>query len=49
MHVLDNSGLSTREACDRLARETGAEGVQAVGSKFVIYRKSAENPKIELP
>jgi RNA-binding protein len=49
VHVLDNSDYSAREACDQLARETGAEGVQVIGSKFVIYKKSSENPKIELP
>lgn len=49
VHVLDNSDFSPREACERLAQETGAEGVQVVGSKFVIYKKSSENPKIELP
>ncbi|HHY82641.1 MAG TPA: YhbY family RNA-binding protein [Clostridiales bacterium] len=49
VHVLENSELSTREACDILAAETGAEGVQVVGSKFVIYKKSRENPRIQLP
>jgi RNA-binding protein len=49
VHVLDNSDFQPKEACDRLARETGAEGVQVVGSKFVLYKKSAENPRIELP
>jgi RNA-binding protein len=49
VHVLDNSDFQPKEACDRLARETDAEGVQVVGSKFVLYKKSAENPRIELP
>ena len=47
--VLENSGLDTREASDELCRIVGAEGIQAIGSKMVIYKKSEKNPKIELP
>ena len=32
--------LSAREASDAICTATGADGVQAVGSKFVIYRFS---------
>ena len=49
VHLLDNSDLSPKEACDTLAIETGADGVQVVGSKFVLYKKSRENPRIQLP
>jgi RNA-binding protein len=49
VHLLDNSDLSPREACDILAQATGADGVQVVGSKFVLYKKSRENPRIQLP
>ena len=38
--VLETSGLTAREACDALCEATGAEGIQVVGSKFVIWRKS---------
>ena len=47
--VLENSGLETRAASDFLCEKVGAEGVQAIGRKLVIYRKSKKNPKIELP
>ena len=47
--VLENSGLDTIEASDELCRIVGAEGIQAIGSKMVIYKKSEKNPKIELP
>ena len=47
--VLENSGLDTREASHELCRLVGAEGIQAIGSKMVIYKKSEKNPKIELP
>ncbi len=38
--VLETSGYTAREACDELCEATGADGVQCVGYKFVIYRKS---------
>lgn len=47
--VLNNSGLETREASDSVCSILGCEGVQCIGSKFAIYRKSAKKPKIELP
>ena len=42
--VLETAMLSAREAADALCAATGAEGIQVVGSKFVIYRKS-DKPK----
>jgi RNA-binding protein len=47
--VLNNSGYESREASDLICRELNCEGVQAIGNKFVIYRKSEKKPKIELP
>ncbi len=47
--VLDNIDLSAREACNIVTQETGADGVQVIGNKFVIYKRSKERPKIELP
>ena len=38
--VLETSGLTAREASDAICEATGADGVQCVGYKFVIYRKS---------
>ena len=38
--VLENAGLTAREACDLLSRRTRSEQVQVIGSKFVLYRKS---------
>ena len=40
-HVLENSMLTAREAC-------GAEGVQVIGSKFVLYKANKKDPKIVL-
>lgn len=47
--VLENSGLTPREACDILCEKCKAEGVQVIGSKFVIYKRNEQKPKIELP
>lgn len=40
--VLEAALLTAREACDAICEGIGAEAVQCVGSKFVIYRKSAK-------
>lgn len=47
--VLGNSGFGAREASDYICENLGCEGVQAIGNKFVIYRKSNKKPKIEIP
>ena len=48
--VLENSMLTAREACDQLARLTRSEGVQVIGTKFVLYRQHYDKSrrKIEL-
>ena len=46
--VLDNSLLTAREACDMLCEACGAEGVQVIGSKFVLFRRNDKDPKIVL-
>ncbi|MEA4965000.1 MAG: YhbY family RNA-binding protein [Oscillospiraceae bacterium] len=38
--VLETAVLSAREACEAICAKTGADGIQVVGSKFVLYRKS---------
>lgn len=38
--VLETAFLSAREACDAICEALNADGVQCVGSKFVIYKKS---------
>lgn len=47
--VLETSNYSAREASDLLCEKLKCEGVQAIGRKFVLYRKSKDNAKIELP
>ena len=48
VHVLDNALMDTREAAEEAAAAVGAETVQIIGSKFVLYKASKENPKIVL-
>jgi Predicted RNA-binding protein containing KH domain, possibly ribosomal protein len=47
--VLEASLLTAREACEQLAEATGAEGIQTVGSRFVLYRPDPKEPKYVLP
>lgn len=46
--VLENSMLTAREACDALSEACGAEQVQVIGTKFVLYKRNPKEPKIEL-
>ena len=46
--VLENSMLTAREACDALCEACQAEPVQVIGTKFVLFRRNHQAPKIEL-
>ncbi len=47
--VLETALSSAREVCDELCAAVGAEPVQCIGNKLIIYRESRENKEIELP
>ena len=49
--ILENAGLDARAVCDEVASRLLAEPVQAIGNKFIVYRRSGDekNRKIELP
>ncbi len=47
--VLESSMLTAREACEELCERCAAEPVQCIGTKFVLYKRNAKEPKIELP
>ena len=47
--VLETAPLSSREAAEQIAADVQADVVQVIGSKFVLYRKNENEPKITLP
>ncbi len=51
VHVLETAMLDIKQACNEIAERLGAEPVQAIGSKFVLYRKASKEKdrKIVLP
>lgn len=48
VHVLDNAFMSAREAAGELSNATNSDVVQVIGNKFILYKESKENKKIEL-
>lgn len=51
VHILETALLETKSTCNEIAQRLGAEPVQAIGSKFVLYKqaKNLKNRKLELP
>ena len=47
--VLETCEFSSREAADTIAENVGADVVQVIGYKFVLYKKNHDEPKIKLP
>jgi RNA-binding protein len=47
--IQDGSALKPKETANEVAEKLKADFVQAIGKKFVLYRRSVEEPKIELP
>lgn len=45
--VLESCELSSRDAADALAEKTGADVVQVIGSKFILYRPNPDKKKDE--
>lgn len=46
--VQQNCELTAREALDELCSRLGAEPVQCIGRRFVMYRESRKNKQISL-
>ena len=44
--VQQGAPVTAREALTELCEKTGAEPIQQIGRRFVMYRPSRENPKI---
>lgn len=47
--MLDTTPADKHSIANEIAEKTGAEVVQIIGKKLTIYKKSEENPQIELP
>ena len=47
--ILENAGLDTKETANAVCETLRAEFVQAIGSKFTLYKKNLEEPKIIFP
>lgn len=47
--ILQNSILDPTEVANEIAEKLDAEYVQSIGSKFVLYKESKDNKKIQLP
>ncbi len=45
----EGCSLDVKTLANEMALKLNAEFVQAMGRKFILYRKSSENPRIELP
>ena len=46
---LETSPLSSRDAAEEIASQIGAEVVQVIGTKFILYRRNEKKPVIVLP
>lgn len=46
--TLENSPYTARELAEMLAKETSSVAVQAIGRKFILYKRNEENPVITL-
>lgn len=51
VHLLETAMLEVKSTCNDIAKRLDAEPVQAIGSKFVLYRRAdkEKNRVIKLP
>lgn len=48
LRTLETCPTSPREAAEEIAEKTGADVVQVIGSRFLLYKESEENKQIKL-
>lgn len=48
LRVLETSMVSPREAAEELAEKTGAQVVQVIGTRFILFRQKKKDSKISL-
>ena len=49
LRVLENSDYTAKEAAAEISECVGADVVQVIGTKFVLYKESRDKKKIFLP
>ena len=49
LHALETAPMAPGELAALLAEATGAQVVQVIGKKIVLYKPDKDKPKIELP
>ncbi len=47
LRVLENCPLTAKEASFALCEATGSDGVQVIGSRFVLFRRNEEKAKYD--
>lgn len=47
--IQEGSQMQPKQTGNEIAEILGAEFVQAIGRRFILYRRSQENSQIELP
>lgn len=48
LRTLETCPTSSRETADEIAEKTGADVVQVIGTRFVLYKESQDNKQIKL-
>lgn len=48
LRTLETAPESSRTAADQIAEKVGADVVQVIGSRFILYRESKDNKTIKL-
>ena len=48
LRTLETCPTSSRETAEEIAEKTGADVVQVIGTRFVLYRESKDNKQIKL-
>ena len=48
LRVLENSEYTAKEAANEIAEMVGADVVQVIGTRFVLYRESVDKKRIDL-
>lgn len=48
IRTLETSPVASRQAADEIAEKTGADVVQVIGSRIVLYRENKDNKQIVL-